>query len=141
MELSIWGMVASKMATTLRRTRPPRPQGVILVHHADQDHLIVWLYDADHAGLEEHLQCELGLLRLRLKRLGVTELGFGLSDDSKAWTLVARVQPQPFQTKAAKDFFREMLAENLSEALREVEVMAYVLSTLDTEEAVAKHEV
>src|SRR5579871_4901767 len=129
MELPVWGMVASKMATTLRRVRPMRPQGVILVHHTDQDHLIVWLYDADHAGLEEHLQCQLGLLRLRLKRLGVAELGFGLSDDGRAWTLVARVNPQPLQTKAGRDFFREMLAENLSEALREVEVMAYVLST------------
>ena len=138
MELPIWGMVASKMATTLRRARPPRPQGVILVHHADQDHLIVWLYDADMAGLEEHLQCQLGLLRPRLNQIGVSELGFGVSEDGQAWTLVARVDPQPFQTKTGKDFFREMLAENLSEALREVEVMTYVLSTLAPEGAVVK---
>ena len=138
MELPIWGTVASKMATTLRRVRPPRPQGVILVHHADQDHLIIWLYDADMTGLEEHVQCELGLLRLRLRRIGVTELGFGLSDDGRAWTLVARADQQSFHTKAAQTFFREMLAENLSDALREVDVMAQVLSSLDPEEVIAK---
>jgi hypothetical protein len=90
-------------------------------------------------GLEEQLQRQLGLLRPRLKRLGVSELGFGLSEDGRAWTLVARVDPQPFQTKTGKDFFREMLAEKLSEALREVDVMTYVLSTLDPEDAVVKH--
>lgn len=138
MEFSIWGTVAAKMATTLRRVQPIRPQGVILVHHADQDHLIIWLYDVDAAGPAEHLSCELDLLRPRLKQAGVEELGFGQSPDGRAWTLIGRADQQAFHTKAGKTFFREMLAENLSAILREAWVTAHLISTPDSEEALAK---
>ena len=138
MELAVWGMVAAKMAATLRRVQPVRPQGVILVHHADQDHLIVWLYDTDAAGPAEHVHCELGLLRPRLKQAGVEELGFGQSPDGRAWTLVGRADQQSLQTRAGKTFFREMLAENLSAALREAWVTTYLISAPDLEETFAK---
>jgi hypothetical protein len=137
MDLTIWGTVATKMAGTLRRIQPLRPQGVILVHHADEDHLTIWLYDADVSGAEESVRCELGLLRQRLKQIGVEELGLGLSQDGQCWALVARAGLQSFQTNAGKMFCQELLVEDLSGAMREAWVGANLLSGVDLEEACA----
>ncbi len=137
MEQSVWGTVATKMAATLRRIQPVRPQGVILVHHADQDHLIIWLYDAEADGSEESLRCELGMLGERLKQIGVEKLGFGSSPDGGAWALVARASLQAFQTNAGKMFCRELLAEDLGAAMRQAWVTAHLLPNLDLEEAFA----
>ncbi len=137
MEQSVWGTVATKMAATLRRIQPVRPQGVILVHHADQDHLIIWLYDAEADGSEESLRCELGTLGERLKQIGVEKLGFGSSPDGGAWALVARAGLQAFRTNAGKMFCRELLAEELGEAMRKAWATAHLLPNLDLEEVIA----
>jgi hypothetical protein len=135
MERPTWNDAASKMAMTLRCLRPARPLGVLMVYHAHEEGLIVWLYDSDTAGAEEPLAFEMALLRQRLKETGVAELGFGLSPDSRAWALVGRANHHPLQTRAGKTFYREMLAEYLGEALHTAWQTAHEPLTHQAEQA------
>lgn len=107
---------ASVLALCVRKKLANVHRGTMMVGNSDQA-VLAAVFGNDEYEENETARHEVEIIRDRLQAAGFAELGFGVSPDGQAWSLLVKAQCQPYETIAGKAFHLELLRAAVDDAI------------------------
>jgi hypothetical protein len=118
LEVSIWESSAAGVAEANRQKQYPLRRGLICIPCPAEEMVVSWLLGNGESVCDKHVEYELKLIRIRLRDLGLEELGFGASADQCCWALAIKADNHRYQTELGKALHLQLLKIDLNDAIR-----------------------
>jgi hypothetical protein len=106
------------LADYIRRRLTDINRAALLVRSTLTSNAVAAVFGNDGYETNSTARREVELLRRQLRQADVEEIGFGVSTDGRAWTLLVKADNSGFQTELGKSFRTEMLRACLDDAVR-----------------------
>jgi hypothetical protein len=113
-----WDGFAGDLTAHVRRYWPALHRGAVLMPCLDESALFALVFaNNDHAA-PSAAQLEVDTIRQLLREEDMEDLGYGVSQDGRTWTILVRIQGQAYATESGRILQRELLKVRLEEAVQ-----------------------